>query len=131
MHWNKLQQNDFIKKGWKYLYAMWSRGISQKSNMWYFQFSIWLKSSLGEGYFAETLPASVQWFQSYSDWKILKTTEKNAFLFLAVCHNQSSWLPTPQVFAIINFLGVFFPPTKIVFYLLMSSFLFVIHFYII
>ena len=33
--------------------VMQSRGISQKSNMWHFQFSIWLKSSLLEVHFVE------------------------------------------------------------------------------
>ncbi len=51
-------------------------------------------------YFAEnphwTLPGSDQWFQSYSNWKILKTIEnkRNAFLFLAVSHNQCSRIRT-------------------------------------
>ncbi len=35
-------------------------------------------------------------FQSYSNWKILKTIEnkRNTFLFLPVSHNQCAWLPT-------------------------------------
>ena len=33
--------------------VMRSRGISRRSNMWHFQFSIWLMSSLGEVHFAE------------------------------------------------------------------------------
>ena len=37
------------------LYVMQSRGISWKSNMWHFQFSIWLECSLGEVHFAENL----------------------------------------------------------------------------
>ncbi len=41
-------------------------------------------------------PESDQWFQSYSNWKILKTIENKriAFLFLPVSHNQCSRLPT-------------------------------------
>ncbi len=39
-------------QGKKY-YMMWSRGISRKLDMWHFQFSIWLKCSLGEVHFAE------------------------------------------------------------------------------
>ena len=41
-------------------------------------------------------PESDQWFQSYSNWKILKTIEnkRNAFLFLAVSHDQCFQLPT-------------------------------------
>ncbi len=44
----------------------------------------------------KTPPESDHWFQSYSEWKILKTIEnkRNAFLFLAVSHNQCSRLPT-------------------------------------
>ena len=44
----------------------------------------------------KTPPESDQWFQSYSNWKILKTIEnkRNAFLFLAVSHNQCSPLLT-------------------------------------
>ena len=35
------------------IFVMQSRGISRKSHMWHFQFSIWLMSSLGEVHFAE------------------------------------------------------------------------------
>ena len=44
----------------------------------------------------ETPRESVQWFQSYSNWKILETIDnkRNAFLFLSVTHNQCSRLPT-------------------------------------
>ncbi len=48
-----------------HLYVMRSRGISRKSNIRHFQFSIWLKSSFGEVCFAETPLVSVQWFQGY------------------------------------------------------------------
>ncbi len=34
-------------------YVIRYRGISRKSNMWHFQFFIWLQSSLGEVHFAE------------------------------------------------------------------------------
>ena len=50
---------------WSAKYVMWSRGISWKLKMWHFQFYIWLKSSLGEVRFAE----SVQWFQGYEQLK--------------------------------------------------------------
>ncbi len=44
----------------------------------------------------KTLPESDQWFQSYSNWKVLRTIEnkRNGFLFLAISHNQCSWLLT-------------------------------------
>ncbi len=44
----------------------------------------------------KTPPEPDQWFQSYSNWKILKTIEnkRNAFLFLSVSQNQCSRLPT-------------------------------------
>ncbi len=78
------------------IFVMRSRGISRKSAMWHFQFSIWLKSSIRKVHFAETPPESDQWFLSYSTWKIFKTIEnqRNAFLSLAESHNQCSWLPT-------------------------------------
>ncbi len=76
--------------------AIW--GISWKSNMWHFQFSIWLKSSLGEVYFAENphLNRNSGSKVIYSNWKILKTIENETttFLFLTVSHNQCWWLPT-------------------------------------
>ncbi len=58
-----------------------------------FNFSIWLKSSLGEIHFAESPNRTIQ---SYSNWKILRTIEnkRNAFLFLAVSHNQCCRLST-------------------------------------
>ncbi len=67
--------------------------------MWYFLFSICLKSSLGHWgryILLKTPPESDQWFQSYSNWKTLRTTEnkRNAFVFLAVSHNQCCRLPT-------------------------------------
>ena len=51
---------------------------------------------LGEVHFAENPTESDQWFQSYSNCKILNTIEnkRNVFLFLAVSHNQFSWLLT-------------------------------------
>ena len=78
------------------LFVVLSRGISQKSNMWHFQFSIWLRSSLRGVHFVINLPESDQWFQSWSNWKILKTTEnkRNTFLFLAVSHYQYPRLPS-------------------------------------
>ncbi len=44
----------------------------------------------------KTPPESDQWFQSYSNWKILKTIEnkRNSSLFLAVSHSQCSRLLT-------------------------------------
>ncbi len=58
----------------------------------------WSPQSLGEVHFAEnpTWIGPVVWFQSYSNWKILKTTEnkRNTSLFLAVSHNQCTRLPT-------------------------------------
>ncbi len=67
------------------------RGISQKSNMLHFQFSIWLKFSLREVHFAE----KPTWIRPVVP-KLLKDSQnkRNAFLFLAVSHNQCSWLPT-------------------------------------
>ncbi len=50
----------------------------------------------GRCFLVKTPPESDQWFQSYTNWKILKTIEnkRNSFLFLAVSHNQCSRLPT-------------------------------------
>ena len=53
-----------------------SRESSLKSNMWYFQFSIWLKRSLEEEHFAETLPESDKWFQSYEQLKDYQNKRK-------------------------------------------------------
>ncbi len=43
----------------------------------------------------KTAPESDQLVNTYSNWRILKTIEieRNTFLFLAVSHNQCSWLP--------------------------------------
>ena len=67
---------------------MWSRKISRKSNIWHFQFSTWLKSSLRGVHFAEKPTWIGPVVPSYSNWKILKTIEnkRNSFLFLAVSH---------------------------------------------
>ncbi len=65
----------------------------------------------------KTPPESDQWFQSYSNWKILKTVEnkRNGFLFLAVSHNQCSRLPidpAKHIFSlsknISKFIGIYF-----------------------
>ncbi len=82
------------------LYVMGSMGISRKSNVCHFQFSIWLKFSLGEVHFAE-IPTWIIRIPKFpkvpiSNGKIFKTIEnkRNAFLFLAVSHNQCSRLLT-------------------------------------
>ena len=79
-------------------YVMWSRGISWKSNMWRFQFSIYLIEVLiRRGTLCLNPPE--YWASGskvISIEKILKTIEnkRNAFLLLDVPHNQCSWLPT-------------------------------------
>ncbi len=71
-----------------------SRGISRKSNMRHCQFSILLKSSLGEVHFAETPPDSNQWFQSHSNGKILKTIEKRKVWYDIPSYNFNRYFCT-------------------------------------
>ncbi len=74
-----------------------SCGISWNSHMWHFQFSIWLKCSLGEVHFAEKphLNRSTG-SKVVSNWRVLRTIEnnRNSFLFLGISHNQCYRLPT-------------------------------------
>ncbi len=62
-----------------------SRRISRRWNKQHFQFSIWSKTSLRE---LKTSPESDQWFQSYSNWKILKTNEVHSFFWLYLTINS-------------------------------------------
>ncbi len=66
-------------------FVMWSREISGNLHMWHFQFSVWLKSSLGEVHFAEN-PSWSSGSKVMSNWRILRTIEIK-FLFLAKSHN--------------------------------------------
>ncbi len=78
-----------------YLNVMRSRGISLKSNMWHFQFSIWLKSSLREVHFAEkphlnqTSGSKVKAIY----WKILKIEKQKKCIPFSGFISQSM-LPT-------------------------------------
>ena len=74
-------------------YVMLSRKISLKSNMWHFQFFIWLKLSFGEVHFVENPTwirpvvsklQAIEWL-SKQYWI---ENERNSFLFLALSHNQ-------------------------------------------
>ncbi len=76
------------------IYEMRSSGISWNS-MWHFQFSIWLKCSLGTFCWKPHLKRS-SGSKVMSDWRVLRTIEhnRNSFLFLAIYHNQCCRLPT-------------------------------------
>ena len=59
-----------------------SRGISRKSDMWHFQFSIWLKCSFGEVF---CWKPHLNWSNGskvMSNWMILKTIEIHSFFWL-------------------------------------------------
>ena len=78
-------------------YVMQSRGISRKSNACdIFNILFDWGPHLERYILLKTTPESDQWFQSYSNWKILKTIEnkRNAFLFLALSHNRCCRLLT-------------------------------------
>ena len=79
-----------------YLYMWLSRGISGKLHMWHFQFSIWLKSPLGEVHFAE----NPTWIGPVVPrlWAIegVITIENNSYsvLFPAISQDRHCRLPT-------------------------------------
>ncbi len=69
-----------------------STEISQKSNVWHFQFSIWFKSSLGEVQNPTWIGLVVPKLKQLKDSQN-KESKRNASLFLAVSYNQFSRLP--------------------------------------
>ena len=74
---------------------MQSRGISQKSNMWHFPFSIWLKPSLGEVHFAENptwIGPVVPKLQELKD----SQNKRNSFFWLYLTINAADFRLIPQ-----------------------------------
>ena len=74
-------------------------GKSVWSRMWHFEFPISLKCSLGEVHLLLiTPPESVQWFQSYSNWRMHKTIENkknNSFFCLYFLINAPNFRLIP------------------------------------
>ena len=91
---------------------MWSREISLKSNIWHFQFSIWLKCSFGEVHFVYNptwiRPPRASSSKVMSNGRVLKTIEnkRNPFLFSG-CISQSmlptsDWIPLDFMIVLLN-----------------------------
>ncbi len=93
------------------LYVMRSRGASRKSNMWHFQFFYLIEVLIRKGIFCrkshlnqasgskvkviERFSKHVRMFSiTWSTAMAFNRNKRNAFLFLAVSHNQCSWLQT-------------------------------------
>ncbi len=79
------------------LYVMWSREISQNSNMWHFQFSIWLKCSFGEVQFAEKpswIGPVVPKLQAIEGSQNNRKQKKSIPFSDYISHNQRSRLTT-------------------------------------
>ena len=77
-------------------YVMQSREIILKSNIWHFQFPIWLKCLLGEVHFAENPPELDQWLQSYEQFNDFQNNREKKFITTSGYISQSM-LPTSRL----------------------------------